>query len=143
MAKKYGFFLKSIFLLGLGYVIYQAIFSRQFKSIKNTKSNFCITANELLQEYQKNEKQSDKKYTNKIITIYGNVKNVSHLNNRRTIILNNNTSSNIICDLDDNETTNIDTLKINQQLYIKGICKGYLKDVILLNCFLDTQKNHE
>ncbi|SNR14069.1 OB-fold protein [Tenacibaculum jejuense] len=141
MAKRYSFLLKSVFLLVLGIFIYQAIFFD--KSIKKTESEFTISADQLLKEFEQNETQSNKKYTNKIITIYGSVKNISHLNNRRTIILNNTTNSSIICDLDDKETTNINTIKVNQQLYIKGICKGYLKDVILLNCFLDTRNNHE
>lgn len=141
MAKKYSFFLISIFLLVLGYLTYRVVLFN--KSVKNTESEFTISATQLLTEFEQNEKQSDKKYTNKIITIYGNVKNISHLNNRRTIILSSNNNSSIICDLDDKETIDTNTIKVNQQLYIKGICKGYLKDVILLNCFLDTQKNHE
>jgi len=100
---------------------------------------FSISAENVVSQFHNNEIEATEKYSNTVIEVYGRVKKISHLNNRRTIILEGNSSSAIICDLDDSEQINIDTLKINQQLYIKGVCKGYLKDIVLLNCFIKTE----
>lgn len=143
MTKKYRFLLKSVFFLVLSYFIFRCVVSYQFKNIKNTSPAYFVSANTILNDFKNNEQEANKKYTNKIIQVYGVVKEISHLNNRKTIILSSNSSSSIICDLDDAEKIQIQNFKKNQQLYIKGICKGYLEDVILLNCFIVTQNNHE
>ena len=66
----------------------------------------------------------------------GKVKEVSFLNNTNTIILLGDENSGIICDFSQNQTKEIKALTKNQTVIIKGIYKGFLKDVILLNCLL-------
>lgn len=143
MIKNYSLLLKGIFFIILSYFFYKVLHYNFFKSVKESSPTFFISAKDLSNQFSTNEQETDLKYSNKIIKIYGTVKSVSHLNNRKTIILTGNFKTGVICDLDDNANIKIDTLKKNQQLYIKGICKGYLKDVILLNCFVDTKNNHE
>lgn len=143
MIKNYSLLLKSIFFIFLSFFIYKALYPHFFRNVKNSNAVFFISAKDLVKQFNNNEQKSNLKYNNKIITIYGTVEKVSFLNNRKTIILTGNSKTSIICDLDDNELIQLNTLKKNQQLYIKGICKGYLKDVILLNSFIDTKDNYE
>ncbi len=143
MIKKYRFLFISAVFLVIAYIMYETMLSYQFKNIKHSSPEFTISTSELTNEFNTNEELANKEYIDKVIEVYGKIKKISTLNNRRTIILESKNAINIICDLDDTEKTDINTLKINQQLYIKGICKGYLKDVILLNCFIVTHRNHE
>ncbi len=143
MIKNYSLLLKGLFFIVLSYFIYKTLHPYIFKSVKDSNAVFFISAKDLSNQFNKNEQKSNLKYNNKIITVYGTIEKISLLNNRQTIILTGNSKTSVICDLDDNELVKINALKKKQQLYIKGICKGYLKDIILLNCFVDTKNNYE
>lgn len=140
MIKNYSLLLKSLFFIVLSYFIYKSVHPYIFKSVKDSNAIFFVSSKDLANQFNNNEEKSNSKYNNKIITVHGKVKKTSLLNNRKTIILNGTTKTSIICDLDDHELANLNKFKKNQTLYIKGICKGSLKDVILLNCFIDTKK---
>ncbi|SEC30965.1 tRNA_anti-like [Tenacibaculum sp. MAR_2009_124] len=142
MNKKNSFLFKSISALLLISLLYY-YFSNS-KNIKSLPSNFIIKSIDLASSYALDEKKADSLYINKIIKVYGNVKEISYLNNRNTVILlGSSPTSSVICDLNKNELNKLNQLKTNQTVYIKGICKGYLNDVILLNCYIDTIKNDE
>ena len=102
-------------------------------SFENTKSEL------LLANFKEDEKKADKFYTGKVIEITGIVKEVSFLNNRNTLILQGeDKDSGVICDMNSNQIEA--TLKITegQKVTIKGMYKGFLKDVVMLNCILIT-----
>jgi len=81
-------------------------------------------------------------YAGKIIEVTGFIKEISFINNRNTIILNSSTETfGVICDLNKNQEDKIKQLKEDQKIRVKGICKGFLKDVILLNCSIDLTPN--
>ncbi len=142
MVKKQQVFIKSGLALLLGFLCYY--FFIDTKGIESLEPHFSIASEDLVELYSDNEKKADNLYTNKIVEVYGTVKEISYLNDRKTIILaGNSESSNIICDLNENQLNKLNQLKNNQTVYIKGICKGYLKDVILLDCYIDTLKNNE
>lgn len=144
MQRRYYILLSIISVLLVGYLLYYFSYSNSLQHIVHKAPEFSLESNELLHAYMTNEKDSEKKYTDKIIIVHGTIKEISFFNNRTTIMLNSNVpDAGIICDLDDNQSEKIKYLKENQELYVKGVCKGYLKDVILLNCFIDTKKNYE
>ena len=92
--------------------------------------------------YSNNEEKSDSLYAGKIIEITGSIKEITFLNDRNTIILNSNSETfGVICDINPNQKEKINQLQKNQKIQIKGICKGFLKDVILLNCTIDLLTN--
>ncbi|WP_370449472.1 hypothetical protein [Aquimarina sp. BL5] len=44
--------------------------------------------------------------------------------------------SGVLCDMQSDQTVGIRKLKKGQKIMLKGVCKGFLKDAILLNCML-------
>ena len=93
----------------------------------------------LIADFKENEAKADLLYTGKVIEITGTVKEVSFLNNRNTLILQGkNKDSGIICDMNNNQIIAIKDITIGETLTIKGICKGFLKDVVMLNCIIIT-----
>lgn len=103
--------------------------------IKN-KSDFSFTSNELIKKFKNNQENAKNLYSDKIIEVSGKIKEISYLNNKTTIILKSeNIDFGVICEL--NPLENIKKLEKNKTIRIKGICKGYLKDVILLNCSIE------
>lgn len=75
-------------------------------------------------------------FTENVVLVEGSIKEINYLNNRNTIILmgDANSDTSIICDMQKDQARLLDSLKTGQVISIKGILKGTLKDVILLNC---------
>ncbi len=103
-----------------------------------------VDIGEMITLFQENEQLAIATYTEKLVEVEGVVEKVSFLNNRHTILLKGDTFTQnfILCDMaadEDNPTQKVvkgDTLKL------RGVCKGFLLDVILLNCTrIDEAKN--
>lgn len=132
----------SLLLLVNGYCYLVPMFKTSDKNLENEVAELVLNSQDLINSYTLNEEKSDSLYAGKIIEVTGFIKKISFLNNRNTIILNSNTDSfGVICDLHANEVEKIKQLKENQKIRVKGICKGFLKDVILLNCSIDLIPN--
>ncbi|GAA4966565.1 hypothetical protein GCM10023315_14850 [Algibacter aquimarinus] len=73
-----------------------------------------------------------------VVEVQGVVEDVNYLNNRSTIILSEKGQTDVlaICDIQENQSLLLENLKQGQVIKIKGILKGSLKDVILLNCLI-------
>lgn len=141
--KKHSYFFISILILVIILCSLDLIFSN--KEINSeTKPSVSILSKELMNQYIKDEKKADSLYTDKVIEVTGTLKNISFLNKKITIILNSYVEdTNFICELNDSEKNKIVNLDKDNTITIKGICKGFLKDIVLLNCYIDTIKNNE
>jgi ABC-type lipoprotein release transport system permease subunit len=137
-------FLSIIILLLLinGYYYILPMFKSSEKNLQNDIAELTVSSKDLISAYTINEEKSDRLYAGKIIEVSGFIKEISFLNNRNTIILNSNTETfGVICDVNPNQEEKIKLLKKHQKIRVKGICKGFLKDVILLNCSIDLIPN--
>jgi ABC-type lipoprotein release transport system permease subunit len=138
-----------IFLLSLiitilisGYFYVNPFSDSSAKNLENKVAALSLNANDLVNAFARNETKSNNLYEGKIIEITGSINEITFLNDRNTIILNsNNESFGVICDINPNQKEKINKLKKHQKIRIKGICKGFLKDVILLNCTIDLIPN--
>lgn len=125
-----------------GYSFILPYFKTSDKSLENEVAELTLNATDLIEDYQLNEEKSDSIYSGKIIEITGFVKEITFLNKRNTVILNSNSDTfGVICDINPNQKEKIKQLKEHQKIKVKGICKGFLKDVILLNCYIDLLTN--
>ena len=116
--------------VGLLYIMRNAHFNS-----KNNRTEFTMSADRLITSYLTNEKKADSLYTNKQLEVSGILKEVNFINNRKTIILKTQrASTTIICDLNATALETVQKLKREQYITVIGTCKGFLKDVILLNC---------
>tara|TARA_R110001632_G_scaffold43376_6_gene110025 strand:- start:25149 stop:25577 length:429 start_codon:yes stop_codon:yes gene_type:complete len=111
----------------------EAIDINKALTFKNTESEVLVA------NFMTDEKQADEIYTGKVIEITGTVKEVSFLNNRNTLILQGkDKNSGVICDMNANQIDAVHKIFIGDKITVKGICKGYLKDVVMLNCIIIT-----
>ncbi|MDP5106731.1 MAG: OB-fold putative lipoprotein [Polaribacter sp.] len=144
MKNKKNIFLFTITLLVILMVCYFvfSFYKTSEKNLENETASLTINSMDLVNSYRINEEKSDRLYTGKIIEVTGFVKEITFLNNRNTILLNSNSETfGLICDINPNQKNKIEQLKEHQKIKVKGICKGFLKDVILLNCSLDLIPN--
>lgn len=144
MKHKSKFFLIVIVVLILfgGYLFISSLFKESNQPLNTTTADLVVHSNELIKDFSINEKQSVKIYAGKIIEVKGVVEEINYLNNKTTLILKGDDSNfGIICEMNPIENDKVAELKPNDSILIKGICKGYLKDVILLNCALQQPTN--
>ena len=144
MKVKNKIFISVILLLLIvnGYYFVVPLFKSSEKNLENETAELVVNSSDLVNSYTLNEQKSDSLYAGKIIEVTGYVKEITFLNNRNTIILNSKTEIfGVICDVNPNQKEKIELLKEHQKIRVKGICKGFLKDVILLNCSIDLMSN--
>ena len=95
-----------------------------------------VAIEELIAMFQNNETEANTAFIEKIIEVRGVIKDITFLNDRHTILLNSKGFSKnyVMCDMAPLGDTRIDQLTIGDTVTLKGVCKGYLLDVIMLNC---------
>lgn len=140
---KITFFLLSLLVIG-GTYIYFKFYNQPYLDITTVSTEIKTSSERLTASFIQNEKNANSIYQNKIIEVAGIVKEVTFLNNRNTVILyGENEHSGVLCDMQSNQITKVKNLKMGQKVMIKGICKGFLKDAVLLNCMLINQQSNE
>lgn len=104
--------------------------------LKSNVSNKLIETEikSIVSLFLKNETEANKLYVGKEIKLEGTVAKKTFLNNEKTLFLVTPYSNVfIICEMDDKQK-GLNKILPKQKIIIKGICKGFLQDVILLNC---------
>lgn len=96
-----------------------------------------ISAFELVKNYEDNESAANSKYLDKILEVKGEVANVSKNQKGEPVVtLKGTDTSGLICTLDEKISAN---LKPNTTVVIKGICTGYLTDVVLVRSIVQAE----
>lgn len=133
-----------IIVLSIGIYAYVNFTSLHTINVSEISSFDEVQSKSLIETFLIDEEKADKTYVNKVIEITGIVKEVSFLNNRNTLILQgDNDGPGIICDMNPGQLTAITKIRKGERVRVKGICKGFLKDVIILNCILTDQQPNE
>lgn len=111
----------------VGYYLY----NKPVASLENKKADMSVTAEQLLTDYEADETAANDKYLGKIIDVSGTVSNITTEEGKQKITLDTgNPISAIICEM---EATDADAaVKTGDPVHIKGLCSGYLSDVILV-----------
>lgn len=124
-----------IFFLGLLYSLY--LYNKPFRNVEKSKADIEISLKELIEEYKQDEVSANSKYLDKLIQIEGIITDIS-INNGNSVLTVSESKNNpsIICNMSPNYNVNALKLKIGDKVSVKGICTGYLLDIILINCVL-------
>ncbi len=113
------------------------MYNKPHLDVKKSEAAYVLTAQNLIKEYQENETTTNEKYSESVILVKGKIFEVSTLKGNSVITLkDDNSESSIICHLLPEENGKVLSLKVGQDIGIKGICTGYLLDVIMVRCTL-------
>ena len=128
--------LSSVAIVFLMIFFAQRMYNKPYLDVKKASSDIVITSEQLLDNYIRNEEKSNTAYLEKVIEVSGTITEITREQDSNVITLSGgNMDGNVICYLlDGNEK--IDSFNIGDSLVIKGICTGYLLDVILVRCVL-------
>ena len=133
-----------VLLLGL-FLLRQLNVSLEKKPNENSLSveaDLHVTSEDLVASFLDDEELANSTYVEKTIEVEGIVKEVTFMNNRYTVLLQGNGEYMcIMCDMKDDQEAQVQTLAKGNSVVLKGICKGFLMDAILLNCVLVKKTN--
>lgn len=128
-----GFLLVSA--AGISVSIYY--YNKPHTDVKKSSAAYKLSARNLIWEYQEDETVTNKKYTENIIQVKGEISEIAKVKGYHVITLNGgDLESKIICQMLSGENIKIAELEKGQQINVKGICSGYLLDVMMIKCIL-------
>lgn len=129
--KKVLLFIFLAALVGFGVAYY--MYNKPVESLADVSPVHSLTANELFSAYENDEAEADSMNLNKVIEVSGIVQDVMSDTSGVTLTLQ--TASGIFgvkCQMDKNEQPT--DIQKGQEVRLKGICTGYLMDVVLVRC---------
>ncbi|MCJ7467483.1 MAG: OB-fold putative lipoprotein [Maribacter sp.] len=128
-----GLFLVAV----LGLLVSLYYYNKPHVDVKHSEAAYILTVQNLIDEYQTDENESDKKYSENVIQVQGTVFEISTLKGNSVITLKDEGfESSIICHMLPEDNKRALQLKMGDEINIKGICTGYLMDVIMVRCTL-------
>jgi hypothetical protein len=110
-----------------------AQYTRKNKDLAYTKSDVRITSGELIRSFEADEKLSNEKFLDRIISVEGRLKEINKDEKGYfTLVLGTtNSMSSVRCSMDSAHQQDIASIKPGGQIIIKGVCTGFNKDELL------------
>jgi hypothetical protein len=113
------------------------IFKKADISVGSKKADVEMVAADLVKSFESDETAANGKYLNKIIAVKGTVDKISDNKEDISVYLKEgNESSGVMCSFD-KSTIQKDAVKPGDKISVKGICSGYLMDVVLNRCAIE------
>lgn len=125
-----------ILVAGIIYLI--SLIFQKVPDTKNLEAIEVFSANSISDKIISQEDfKKFNSFIEKPITISGNIKSINKNNTKYILILNSkNKKIKIVCNMQNDQNEKISTLNVGENVTLKGIYKGYLIDMILLNCIV-------
>jgi hypothetical protein len=128
-----GLFLVTV----LGLLVSLYYYNKPHVDVRASEATYMLTAQNLIDEYRENEIESNKKYSEIVIQVKGKVFEISILKGNSVITLKDEgLESSIICHMLPEDNKRALQFKKGDEINVKGICTGYLMDVIMVRCTL-------
>lgn len=134
MSKKIFILLFGALLLAGMYGIF--LYNKPVQSIRNVKPFVEIDSNELLEAFEADEAAANGKYLDKVLLVSGVIDKIEETEGRVNVFLKTkNPLSSITCELE--QTVLLDNYKSGDPISVKGLCSGYLMDVVLIKSVIN------
>ena len=137
--KKYRFFLfGGLSIVVIGVICGVKEYNRRLADTHQLNAAFHFKADDFLRQFEAEESMATKQYAGKVISVQGLVGSVQITDTSGTVFLNDGTSmSSVMCQFDKKNFQEILELQNGESITIKGICSGYLMDVVMVRCVLE------
>mgnify|MGYP000398021914 CR=1 FL=1 len=114
-------------------VVAYNVYNKPHVDVADAKADLTVTAKNLFSEFSKDEVKANTQYLDKIIQVQGLIQNLKVENELGVVTLKTEDDFGTVqCNLSREATSNFKLLKENDLVTIKGICTGYLMDVVLI-----------
>lgn len=130
----------TLLILGLiGAFVAYKIYNKPHVDVAETSSDISLKATKIVDDFSSDENAANKKYLDKIVEVSGSISSIKTENETVIIALEGNDFGNVLCYLSEESRTEINSLKEGQQIKLKGICTGFLLDVVLVKSVITNQ----
>lgn len=117
-------------------LIFLKVFQPASRSVDKINPDFTLSSTTLVSEFENDEKMANSLYLDKIIEVSGTISNISDDGSVVVVTLREPESlSGVLCSFDKNFIS-MEKMSLGTKVTIKGICTGYLLDVVLTKCAL-------
>ena len=135
--KKFKYILAFLGVLAVMLFFVLKQMNQEHVDVKKTAPDMIIAVDEILSDYQNDEEKANSRFTDKIIQLKGVISKISTQNDNATVtLMSPNFDATVICSFQSEESLSVLKYEEGGEISLKGICKGYLLDVILVNCVL-------
>lgn len=118
-------------------VLFKWAFRPSQSSVQDKKADISIGSAEIINHFYTNEDSANTLYLNKVILVSGVVESVSEKEQETTVYLKSaNDPVGILCSFN-KASFDIKPVKVGEIVTIKGVCTGYLMDVVLNKCSIE------
>lgn len=113
------------------------VYNKPHINVTKTAPDISIFYKELINEFEADENKANSKYLDEIIQISGPISKIA-LERGKTIITigEEELFGNIDCHMSSEEKDDFEKLKVGQEIKLKGVCTGYLLNVVLVRTVL-------
>jgi len=128
------FFLSALLagILSVGIWFYK-VYNKPHVNTEEIEADVVIDAQLLVNEFETNEEQANSKYLDQIIQVRGPINEMLSEDGKTVITIGEGDMfGNVKCNILTEEKIDTNTLKKGQIITIKGICTGYLMNVVLV-----------
>lgn len=117
-------------MLGSAYTWF-FVWNKPQQNIKQATA-ISINATDLFNAYSLNEKEANKNYIDKVVAVTGEVSTIATNSEGKTVVLlkTDDLMFGVNCTLEENTV-----VKPGETITLKGLCTGYLTDVVLIRCY--------
>ena len=128
-----------IFLFILALIVMSFSFYRMFTKpgldVNDVSPEVKISWSDLVNSFEKDEIKASALYLDKVIEVSGTIVDLSESDKSLVIVLGDSDKDiSVICQIQDTELEDVPKVAIGDELVIKGLCTGYLMDVMLIRC---------
>lgn len=125
----------ALLLLIIAGVFAYRMYNKPHAVISEQDTAFQLEASTLLEDYTTDEASADAKYLNQVLEVSGTIHEISNKNEGTSLLLDAGSELGfVICELDAHAPQDITRYQAGQSVTLKGICTGYLMDVVLVRC---------
>lgn len=130
----------AIFLMGcilLGGYVFVTFLVEPNRDTSRARTEVRISSENLVSSFLADERSANTSYVEKTIEVQGIVREITFINDHYTVFLHGGDElACLMCDMQTDQLERVKELKPGQKVLLKGVCKGFLMDAILLNCVL-------
>ncbi len=137
LGKKAYWILSIIFIGIIAIALSFYMYNKPHINIQKTEAAYRLSAQELIGEFKNDELEANTKFSDQLLMVEGQIHEISTLKGNKVLALKPaNSASSVICHMLPEESEKVLQLKEGQTITIKGMCTGYLLDVIMVRCML-------
>ncbi len=129
----------ALLLIGIiGITTAYYIYNKPHAEVASMEVDHTVDATTLYASFDQNEKEANTEYLNDVIIVNGKLLTIEKSEDGGTTLIIDGGAmlGGVKCEMDSHSVHDLDSLEVGDPLKLKGICSGFLMDVIMVRCIL-------